>query len=43
MTFLAAAAALIYFGGKNLVFQQAPGNELHAIFTDASGSPPATT
>jgi phospholipid/cholesterol/gamma-HCH transport system substrate-binding protein len=37
ITFLLASAALIYFGGKNLVFQQEAGRELNAIFTDASG------
>jgi virulence factor Mce-like protein len=37
ITFLVAAVCLIYFGGRNLVFQQEPGRMLHAIFTDASG------
>ncbi|MEA2460022.1 MAG: phospholipid/cholesterol/gamma-HCH transport system substrate-binding protein [Actinomycetota bacterium] len=37
LTFLVASALLIYFGGRNLVFQQEAGRTLHAIFTDASG------
>lgn len=39
-TFLVAAIMLIYFGGRNLVFQQEAGRTLHAIFTDASGLSP---
>jgi virulence factor Mce-like protein len=37
LTFLVASTLLIYFGGRNLVFQQEPGRTLHAVFTDASG------
>lgn len=39
-TFLIASVLLVYFGGKNLVFQQEPGNSLHAVFTDTSGLQP---